>query len=89
MTAYHYSNGLRATIANGAPTLVSIQAEIGETHVKLVSVSARNLDTIRRAKVVTIPRAEWNDRPRDAYDSLVESRWMLNRCGWSIAGDDE
>lgn len=89
MSAYHYSNGLRATIGHGAPTLVSIQAEIMESNVKLTSVSARNLDTIRRAKVVTIARDEWDDRPRDAYDYLVESRWMLNRCGWSIAGDEE
>lgn len=56
--------------------------------VTLNSVSARNLSRIDRVPSITISAEAFSDRPRDPYDSVIEARWALSRCGWTLMAED-
>lgn len=45
--------------------------------------SGRNMENIGRSVRITLD--EWDNRPRDEYDHKVESKWALERCGFTFS----
>lgn len=86
MSEYKYTTGLMAS-GHGMRKLVKIEAEIYDSGVSLRSVSANTLGRIAGAGTVRLSAEEWADRSTDPYDSVVEARWALERCGWEICAE--
>lgn len=55
--------------------------------VVISAVSGRNGAAVRAANK-TISAAEFDDRPRDPYDDVIEARWALNKIGFSLMSED-
>jgi hypothetical protein len=54
--------------------------------INLQPVSGRNLSAMGKSQ--NISAAEFERRPQDAYDEIVEARWALQLCGWSLMHND-
>lgn len=79
----NYTTGLLAS-KNGEAMLVKVEySKNKDGGVTLQVVSGRNLEKTSGKKALS--RQEFDDRPTDPYDSIVEAKWALAQCGWTIS----
>lgn len=66
------------------PTLVKVFMESSEEGVLLTVESAHTLSRLNWLGSVLITREEWENRPFDAYDNIVEARWAFEKFNLSV-----
>ena len=87
-TFISYAVGLECNGNNLVGVLVKAEYNrLSSGDVEIRAVSGRNGAPIRCRHVV-LSAAEFDDRPRDPYDSIVEARWALNALGFTLMSED-
>lgn len=55
--------------------------------VAINAASARNMGQLKNVGTAWVSLSEFNERPQDAYDDIVEARWAFSKLGIEISGD--
>lgn len=87
----HVSHGLCVTgHSYKKALLIKIEAyRNADGSVTLKSISGHTLGDIPQAGHVQLSAEEWEGRPSDPYDDLMQTKWALEKCGWSWSAEDK
>lgn len=87
MSFIGYTVGLEANRAGVLGKMVKVEYSRNQDGgIKLTAVSGRDLSKMVGHAIISAN--EFADRPQDDYDSVVEARWALEKCGWSLMSSD-
>lgn len=73
----------------GRLTLTHVEYSRVGKKIALRAFSARGLAALPGVSVVNVTQDEFDDRPRDPYNSLVEAEWAFGKLGLSIYDSKE
>lgn len=83
-----YTAGLECDGHGIVGKLVKVEySRLSDGRIKLQATSGRDLSAVAGSKVIT--QAEFEDRPSDPYDTILEARWALQLCGWTLMSESD